>query len=444
MFGSPTALILPNVDNIPREPPKPPTPLDFPQYQIRSRIVRAPVNANDLPKLFAAAQNKGLATCHLEALNFTGVRELSLERLLPATFLPPQQWQNDPATLPDFHSSPTPAVVEERLSNGQKRPGHADFHRRCTEVLYENDDAFNFLQRKPAEVPIRIAYFRKFWDNLLLMAEYWDTSLDNDPPGHLHSSSNLAAVGSSCSPSSTECPSVHGSKNYIGRRIGTGREMPATYRDDAICRFVETIAWQFGCRVEAPRQQPRFKLQGHIISMHQTASVYRTPKDRNQARRNILEGPLLAIQCRNTTAFRKQGEQIGEGKDEIRDLLMNEIGVMLMIAQKRAREAKVEVKPWEGAWYVTKPRWGGGSGGEIGEAGQEDAVEDKERPTSNKQGSKKQKRRHGIRSVEHWKNLTPNSSLWENGVTYLGIGKEDDAKYDEVFLRPPTSYPPFP
>ena len=178
--------------------------------------------------------------------------------------------------------------------------------------------------------------------------------------------------------------------------------------------------------------------------MHQTASVYRTPKDRNQARRNILEGPLLAIQCRNTTAFRKQGEQIGEGKDEIRDLLMNEIGVMLMIAQKRAREAKVEVKPWEGAWYVTKPRWGGGSGGEIGEAGQEDAVEDKERPTSNKQGSKKQKRRHGIRSVEHWKNLTPNSSLWENGVTYLGIGKEDDAKYDEVFLRPPTSYPPFP
>ncbi|KAI4216812.1 MAG: hypothetical protein LQ351_000761 [Letrouitia transgressa] len=434
MFSNLTPLVAPPLIDKPREPPQPPTPLDFPHCRIRSNLTTVHENVRDLPKLFASAQNRGLKIHHIEALNVSCTGELLLEQLLPVEYLPPLQWQHEPKPSdgPNIPSSPIPSP--KRLSNGTKRPGHDEFYRLYKEVLCENNDAFDFIQKRSASPLVRIVNFRKFWENLLLMAEYWDTSMDNDISSSKPCDTHSMEVDRTVSPDTNTGVPLKSSPNYTGRRIGTGREMPANYRDETICRFVETIAWQFGCRVEQPRQQPKLQLQGHIIAMHQTASVYRTPKDPNMARRRILEGPLLGIQCRNTTTFRKAEDKIGEGKDEIRDLLMNEIGILLMLAQKRAREGKVEKKVWEGAWYVTKPRWGGGPGGEMGEAEKEGLTEGKERLVSGSQAPKKQKRRHGLRSVDHWKNLTPNSSLWEAGVTYSRVGQDKTSSCDQVLV----------
>lgn len=418
----------------PREPPQPPTPLDFPHCQIRGNLTNAHENARDLPKLFASAQNRGLKSHHIEALNVSWTEEVPLERLLPVEYLPPPQWQHEPKPSDGSSISPSPIPSPKRLSNGTKKPGREEFYRLHKEVLCENNDAFDFIQKRSASPLVRIVNFRRFWENLLLMAEYWDTSMDNDISNTKPCGTHSMEVDPTASPNTNASVSLESSSNYTGRRIGTGHEMPANYRDETICRFIETIAWQFGCRVEHPRQQPKLQLQGHIIAMHQTASVYRTPKDPNMARRRVLEGPLLGIQCRNTTTFRKPEDKIGEGKEEIRDLLMNEVGILLMLAQKRAREGKVETKPWERAWYVTKPRWGGGPGGEMGEAEKEGSTEGKERLVSGNQAPKKQKRRHGLRSVDHWKNLTPNSSLWEASVTYSRVGKDKTSPCDQVLL----------
>ncbi|KAL9613579.1 MAG: hypothetical protein Q9167_001861 [Letrouitia subvulpina] len=418
-----------------REPPQPPTPLDFPHCQVRSNQTNINENARDLPNLFASAQNRGLRIHHIEALNVTWIGEVPLERMLPVEYLPPPQWQREPNRSDGSSISSSPIPSTKRLSNGTKKPGREEFFRLYKEVLYENNDGFDFVQRRSASPLVRIINFRKFWEHLLLMAEYWDTSMDNEISDTKPCDTYGMEVDPTAPLNTNASDSLElSSKNYTGRRIGTGHEMPANYRDETICRFIEIIAWQFGCRVEQPRQQPKLQLQGHIISMHQTASVYRTPKDPNIARRRILEGPLLGIQCRNTTTFRKPEDKVGEGKEEIRDLLMNEIGILLMLAQKRAREGKVEKKPWEGAWYVTRPRWGGGPGGEMGEAEKEGSTEGRERLVSGNQVPKKQKRRHGLRSVDHWKNLTSNTSLWEAGVTYSRVGKDKTSPCDQVLF----------
>jgi hypothetical protein len=46
--------------------------------------------------------------------------------------------------------------------------------------------------------------------------------------------------------------------------------------------------------------------------------------------------------------------------------LAREVGVMLLLAQERAREGKEEIKPGEGKWWTSTPRWGGGPGGSMG------------------------------------------------------------------------------
>lgn len=278
--------------------------------------------------------------------------------------------------------------------------------------------------------------FRKFWDNLQLMSMYWDTSQDyyeNNPSDSAPDVMDIDKLYAQIK-ASEESKDEKSNQRYNGYRIGTGRDMPARFREDAVFAFVETVAFSFRCRAERPRIEPKVKLQNILIPLPQAGIVYRCPRDRNQAKRGILEGPLMAIQCSNQTSFRRPEDVHGEGQGEI-SIILREIGLMLSVAQKRARDGQGEPEPGEGEWWVTKPRWGGGPGGEV----QNTEDNNEEDPEGSSKGKKRPKRSDAF-ALRNWKSLQPGPSKWDKGILHLQIGKDKNVPEDDV--RPGQSSPP--
>lgn len=133
---------------------------------------------------------------------------------------------------------------------------------------------------------------------------------------------------------------------------------------------------------------------------------------------------MLGVFCREQTSFRGPDEAEGEGQQEILDLL-RETGLMLMLAQKRAREGKEEEVPGKGKWWANAPRWGGGPGGELGVANEESTGNSTSMESSRKRFKKTSR-------MDAWKDLQAPSSIWERGVTYQQIGKDKNSEHDDV------------
>lgn len=432
-----------NENGKPRTPPPPPTPIQLPLSPSEQALGKGYQNTQETSQLFSSIHKTGPRVQHLQALGICSVKEISLDELLPAEYLPAASWQQDPAITGGSNVFPAALPPVVRLSNGVPVPGHEIWYKSAKELLYDNDAAFRCIERKPplpGEPTIRVAMFRKFWDNLQQMALYWDTSLDNymnepnEPKNDNMNIENTYSENTSTPVSSVGHNNGKSKGSYTGRRIGTGRDMPFRCRDETVFAFVESIAMAFRCIAELPRVEPRVKLQNILMPLPLSGVVYRCPKDRDQARRGILEGPLIGIQCSNQTIFRRPGEAEGEGQGEMANLL-REVGLMICMAQKRAREGLAEPDPKKGEWWATKPRWGGGPGGEV------------ENPQSNvgdePDGTgRERKRSKRTNAVESWKNLQPPSSGWDRGVLHLQIGKAKSSEYDDVrFPFPsPCSY----
>lgn len=365
----------------PREPPPPPTPLNFPRLHAPGTENPSAPSKDDLIKLFNSMPRNGPSTDYISALNLQVTHDVELDQLLPPDHLPPSSWLTEP-TPRDSWDTPLMQCSNNTiwLSNGAVNPDHNAFYMRAKELLLGNESAFAFLQRKlqPSPgPPIRIAHFRKFWEHLLAMAEYWDTSLDKyitEPESNgatlrgisrsgLRSLSKSPFRKRSRSPNRRSSPSPDSTtrETYTGRRIGCGANMPLQFREDAVCAFVEAIAWAFRCRLERPKVESKLHMGGIILPIFQNASVYRTPKDSQKGRKGVVEGPLMAITCRNVHSFKKEAEEEGKARGEVYDML-KETGLALMIAQKRKREGTAEKTNWEGTWWVERRRWGGGTG----------------------------------------------------------------------------------
>ncbi|KAI9878290.1 MAG: hypothetical protein M1830_001347 [Pleopsidium flavum] len=416
-----------NDSDLPREPPPPATPLSFPAYiPPNSQASTGDGSIQYFVKLFAALKKPSDVTAeHLDALNVRVTRDVALDDLLPRLCLPPLSWREAPAKLSENES----IKLESKLSNGAAAPGHDIYYARLQELLFDNDAAFRRILRQPqlpGQQPVSPAHFRKFWVNLELMSEYWDTSLDNDID--VSSKAVTQPHNDNIDVDELRADPDKGSgkgakKTYKGRRIGTGSQMPEIYRDDTVRYFVETIAWAFGCQVTTPRMPPRLSLKNCLLPVRHNSLVYRSPTDRQRARQGIVEGPVTAIQCRPDTSFRSPGGAIGEGWAEKLDLL-REVGGMLLLAQQRAREGQEEKSPGEGKWWTTKPRWGGGAGGEVSNP----AENSDEGPPPAKRGKKRES------ALESYKALNPPSGIWEKKVTYLRIGKDRNSEHDTIFM----------
>lgn len=456
-----------------RRAPPPPTPLDFPSYElppVTETASEAPFR--DLHSLLLAVRKpQDISAAHLQALNLEVRSDVPAADIIPQDRLkdlPPLPWEDGEQSQP---TAGTPASDAPRLSNGYPYPPRDKFDIVKKELLFDNDDAFREVARlspRPGRERIRLTQSRKFWAALDRLAQYWDASMDNyierprpgnntgsddkmqtdneQPSTNADESNKMDIDSEVVNPESNQKEANDEEKStetmYTGRRIGTGSEMPEDIREETIRGFIEMVAWPFGCQVTIPTNPPRLVIQNLLFPVRQTVVAGRAPSDRQVAKKGILEGPLLLAQCRPETMFREPGQAIGNGAQEICDLF-REVGGLLLTAQERAREGATEVKPGEGKWWTTTPRWGGAPNeGVTGDASNSD---DKP-PSENGNIHKRSKLDHALSSSrrsgsgssrrlstsEKWKIIAPGQSLWDRKIRYMQIGKPKDSPFDDV------------
>lgn len=435
-------------------------------------------------------------------LNLKVESDVDVRHMFPGDQAGPLPWENESEIHPTGETPPRPV-----MSNGLPYPPKERFETLQHELQLDNDDTFREVARLPpreGRPRVRITQSRKFWTGLERMAQYWDTSLDNyfdrpasptptpssdngEPNEDAMQTDDAAAESNQADSADSamdidkpEAPAdTNGDKGdstaplptvtmYTGRRIGSGTEMPDDVRDEAVRAFVEMAAWPFGCQVCVPTLPPRLAVQSLLFPVRQSFQAARSPRDRQVARNGILEGPVLIAQCRPETAFRGVVDDHGSGIGEICDLY-REVGGMLLAAQERAREGGVELRPGEGKWWTTKPRFGGApndgilddlvKGQGMGMHGMSlpDAMleEGKPEPPVPVQEVESARKRHKfehpfvtslsrrpsamrkLSSGEKWKILQPGPNLWDKRMRYQQIGKVQGSPYDDVCSNNP-------
>jgi hypothetical protein len=224
--------------------------------------------------------------------------------------------------------------------------------------------------------------------------------------------------------------------SYRGYRIGNGAGMPDQYRIDCVRSFLEPITWAFGVTLSPHRRPPVLTLEHVRFPVRMSTVAWRSSPDRTKARQGFMEGPVLGVQCRADVNFgAKEKLEVQSTLDAVREL-----GGLLLLAQERAREGKSEKRAGEGKWWTTKQRWGGGPGGEVGEAIEATDTPTKdtvpkleEKPVERARDGSKIRRRPT--PAEIWKTLRCGNPLWDPKVTYEAIGKNRRVEWDDVGRR---------
>lgn len=462
LIGSTITNITPSIVSIsndpkrPREAPAAATTPRFPTHEPQSFSSLGFGNEINLQRLFSVKRNAEYLPQHTAALNLQLNRDVPLEHLVPTGYLPGPEWESNPAPVGDDHTFPSQQLSSETLSNGAAVPSHEVYYIRKKELEADNEDAFHVVERGPANVDrkvVKIVHFRKFWLCLLQVAQYWDTSLD--PPGSSTSHTIADPNAMDLDTPTTKASNALASQPlelttcipapsqpilpYTGRRTGTGSVMPWRFRVDMINNFLEPIIWAFGCRLEIPQSQPNLQVGNLRVNVDYRGLVYRTPQDRTRNKAGMLEGPLLVIQCRPETKFETE-------KSRVLDLLQ-ETGAMLLAAQMRAREGTEEKIRNLDKWYVTKRRWGGGSGEACGKALDEETEpeaidatrpEGSDEPPLKKRGKPESKASRDKKKLarrkweEVQKSTLPPGPQWDKRVKHIRIGIAKDQVADDV------------
>jgi hypothetical protein len=437
-----------------RNPPSPPTPLDFPRYdQFVNQGVHSTTDFKAISQGLASLKKpQDFTVEHARVLNLHVAADLDASQLVPDQLLknlPPLPWEE--TTSPD-------KPEQYLMSNGVAYPAVEKYNLVKAELLLENDDAYREAVRvppKPGRSRVRLTQSRKFWVGLEKMAQYWDDSLDEyyEKPVKAIEQTNRDQLGEeqtaeaittdAMDTSETPCVNESSKRVYKGRRIGTGHEMPDDIREETMRGFLEMVAWPFQCQLAIPSLPPRLLVQKLLFPARQTLVASRIPLDRQIARKGILEGPMLAVQCRGQTTFREAGETFGHGRREACDLA-REVVAMLLLAQERFRDGTSEVKPGEGKWWTTTPRWGGAPDeGVTGEAAARSEKESESEPgdgsvhkrsrySNSLMASRRSTRPRKLTPSEKWKILEAGPSLWDKRLVYTQIGKPKDSLYDDV------------
>ncbi|KAI9727358.1 MAG: hypothetical protein M1828_006978 [Chrysothrix sp. TS-e1954] len=425
-----------------RLPPPDPTILYFPQDEIK--LKSNPNWAKRLPNLkrrFASiTKPSDIKEHHLQALNVSVENEVELDDLVPSItgqppYLPPKEWTQQAATARKSSAVQIPLTQHKHfmLGNDHKAPDMDAFVKYSRELTCTTTDGLRAIGKRkprPGHAAPNITHFRDFWARLELLSQYWETSSDHyytstgsAPPSPTHSKGlkRLSIFSSKDSLTESNHHKTDPGRRYKGFRKSTGSKMPESYRIDAVRSLVRTMATLFQCQITPPKRPPHLEIRTLMIPVTQTSVVWRTPANKEKAKRGILEGPVLAVQCRAETGFVKDPQAV------VLDVA-RELAGILMLAQERAREGKPRETPGVGEWYTTKPRWGGGPGGEFGEA---EGNKDWRPPAS---ASYYSALAHKPTEEELWKRLDPGKGPWEPKVTYLAVGKDREVPEDKVFM----------
>ncbi|GBF62986.1 hypothetical protein TMEN_5605 [Trichophyton mentagrophytes] len=468
-----------------RDPPPPPTKVQFPDYaKLNSVKSDGETSCDALYHLLARARKpQDITDEYLTAFNIKVEYDIDAPNIVPDHDLkskPPYQW-------PTLGSGTGGAETDTPMfmSNGAPFPDKSKHELLKGELLFDNDDAFRSLARlepPPGRKNPRIAQARKFWTALQQAAQYWDSSHDNyyevcmedtttsnghgdgSGPGKgmdkdaVESKMNIdGGKGQSKPPAiipKVNAKSPSGSKRYKGRRIGAGTDMPDSVREDVLRGLVEMVAWSLGCQVKLPTMPPRLAVKDLLFPVRQSFTVSRIPQDRQEARKHILEGPVLVAQCRPETHFY---DEATERRHVEKCDILRETAGMLLLAQERARENKTEAKPGDGKWWASTPRWGGLlNNGPVGEPiptapeQQQQAEPTPMNSSVNNEATVNKRTKHDrsslsfrrgaglnnrrISMMEKWKSVQPGPGLWDKRMKYVKIGANANSPFDDVFM----------
>lgn len=392
---------------------------------------------------------------HLSRLNVTIQNDIALEDFVPkapngSSYLPPKYWTKklDPSSRKQVPPETPGHLKGQVLSNGFNAPESDTFVKYAAELACETQDGLRAIgRRKPRKgrlAPV-INHYQVFWAKMEVLSQFWDSSLDNyyeknpSTPSSPKPSSPTTPKGlrkmslfiSERSNHSTKKPDTgkngntkpEGNKRYTGWRKDKGSRMPDGPRTELVRAFLAKIAESFGCHVSFKNRSYQVEIKSLLIPVTVGGVIWRSPEDKLRQKQGFFDGPLMGLQCRGETAFTKDPESAA--LDTAR-----EMACLLMIAQERAREGKTKITPGQGAWYTTRRRWGGGPGGEFGEA-EGDRDSQPFVPTTRRvstPGSWPKK----MTEEEIWKELKPNTGLWDNKTNYIAVGKDRTIDHDTV------------
>lgn len=364
-------------------PPKdipPPTPLHFPDCRPRAASLdsagpgadgagaQPPAHlATVLQGLVRPADQVGLA--HLEALGVHVNADVPLSDLIPDSTCLPDFDKWDTLSREDVHA--VDAESRTRLCNEKLAPGAAKYVDLRQGLLTENDRAFRAVRRvapKPGEQYVRLGYCHDFFRHLEALTGFWeDTSATSSSARP--EEQDPAADGEEAGDKTTKGADV------TFCRTSAGSSMPVQYRTQLLASFLKLVTYDFSCTVTS-RQEPRLYIRSPTPIRDSTGTtpaprhsyfssgcnfIFRMPTDRESAKHGIVEGPIAAVSPRHTLLF----PPIGKERESVIDL-SREVVAALITAQHRAREGRKEARIGQGAWWATRRRWGGGSGGPIG------------------------------------------------------------------------------
>ncbi|KYK60722.1 uncharacterized protein DCS_01860 [Drechmeria coniospora] len=438
MFGSFPTLV--NLHSQPALDPKdlpPPTPINLPRYQPDAN---AP--SPSLPSLLAQV---GRSTIALGPVGFAAIGlelklDAAIEDLVPDRSYTPDFRRWDQLT-PDESRDENHATLRP-LSTGGLSPGCQVYLERKRELANKNEDAFRTVRRLPApkgSTQARLGNAYEFFRCLELFTVYWD-----DPARPPPETEPLAAVATtpeeSAARNEAESEAGKGPETPPTSRTSCGQSMPAEFRQTLVAAFVKLVAYDFGCNVSMSRVEPRLHLNsppGPDQRKSYTAChchfIFQSPTSREAARAGLMYGPVAAVSVRPTVTFTSPDV----GTDQSLDLA-REVTAALVTAQHRAREGRAERRFGEGAWWTSKPRWGGGQGGPIGREVDVISVRaDEDGGPAGRDGPlakvvKKSRRNMSI--YDSYRMVRPPSTCWDRKVKYETIGKAQGADHDDVFV----------
>ncbi|KAK4146617.1 uncharacterized protein C8A04DRAFT_9680 [Dichotomopilus funicola] len=483
-----------------RAPPKdvpPPTPINLPrccpEIPESKASDRQGSTSSGVPEPLTSVLQKIIRPAELSMSHFEALGVHVIPNATPAQLLP------DPAYIPDFAawdalSADEVHTVNEStrkpLNTGNLSPGCQTYLERRRELSIANEAAYRTVRRMPApkgQPQARLGNAYEFYRHLELFASYWeDTSKPRAAPDAEADQSGDSNGENADAATDGGKPAEEGEAAAFSR-TGAGHQMPPDYRQTMITVFLKLVAYDFTCNVTAPRTEPRLQITNKPPNDPPRSSyfssgcvfVFRTPTTREAARAGIVEGPIAAVSARHTITFPPAESATGKDRESALDLA-REVIAALITAQHRAREGHTEKRIGEDAWWCTKPRWGGGSGGPIGRevemlSGADQTVGDKDAPLPDTKpasfgptaapqgpysrpsgasglaihaaggglmasssgpfkGVKRQKKSGNHPMYDNYRMVRPPAATWDRRAKYEAIGRAHGADYDDVFV----------
>ncbi|TLS23477.1 uncharacterized protein PpBr36_06682 [Pyricularia pennisetigena] len=341
---------------------------------------------------------------HFQALGVNVVPNVAIQELIPDTSVLPDfaAWEAmDHARACDINQS-----TRVRICNGNMSPGVEIYQDRIRELSTPNEAAYRSVRRMkpvPGQVQARLGNSYEFFRNLEVVSTYWeDTSAVLAGKVANPTAATTGEAAGQGTVQAGDNGQAKAAEEVIFYRTGSGAQMPPEYRINVTNSFLKLVAYDFGCNVTGPRTEPRLYLNtpSVLAPIPDTAGdpkstsvqdvpalpqsvpspgpssyfssdctfIFRTPRTREAARQGLCEGPVAAVSARHTTTFPPSDptdSTLSAHPDSVVDLA-REIVAALVTAQHRAREGRIERRIGKDAWWATKKRWGGGTGGTIG------------------------------------------------------------------------------